>query len=83
MQFPFAHRPWALPVLVALYRSEECNTKHGRRHKTSTMLLRQLTAVMIHWFPRRQFLLAGDGSYGTHELARFAHRYCRHLVSGH
>jgi hypothetical protein len=80
VQFPFAHRPWALPVLVALYSSEECTTQHGRRHKTPTLLLRQLTAVLSHWFPRRQFLLAGDGSYGTHELARFAHRYCRHLT---
>jgi len=42
----------ALPVLVALYRSEKWNTKHGRRHKTPAMLLRQLAAVMIHWFPR-------------------------------
>jgi DDE superfamily endonuclease len=80
VQFPFARRPWALPVLVALYRSEAWNTKHGRRHKTPAMLLRQLAAVLIHWFPQRQFLLAGDGSYGTHELARFAHRYRRHLT---
>src|SRR5882762_2419998 len=41
VQFPFARRPWALPVLVALYRSEKWNTKHGRRHKTPAMLLRQ------------------------------------------
>jgi hypothetical protein len=80
VQFPFAHRPWALPVLVALYRSEQWNTKHGRRHKTPALLLRQLTAVLLHWFPQRQFRLAGDGSYGTHELARFAHRHRRHLT---
>jgi hypothetical protein len=80
VQFPFARRPWALPVLVALYRSEAWNTKHGRRHKTPALLLRQLAAVLLHWCPQRQFLLAGDGSYGTHELARFAHRYRRHLT---
>ncbi len=77
--FPFARRPWALPVLVALYHSEEWNTAHGRRHKTPALLLRQLGAVLIHWFPQRQFRLAGGGSYGTHALARFAHRYGRHL----
>lgn len=80
VQFPFARRPWALPVLVAVYRSEQWNTKHRRRHKTPALLLRQLVAVLLHWFPRRQFRLAGDGSYGTHEVARFAHRYRGHLT---
>ena len=80
VQFPFTRRPWALPVLVALYRSPEWNTKHGQRHKTPAALLRQLVASLIHWFPQRPFRLAGDGSYGTHDLARFAHRYRRHLT---
>jgi hypothetical protein len=78
VQFPFAHRPWALPVLVALYQSETENTLQGRPHKTPATLLRQLTSVLLHWFPQRQFVLVGDGGYGTHEMARFAHRYrCR------
>lgn len=34
VRFPFATRPWALPVLVALYRSPEWDRGHGRRHKT-------------------------------------------------
>src|SRR5207249_4581662 len=48
-------------------------------HKTPAMLLRQVVAVLLHWFAQRQFRLAGDGSYGTHDVARFAHRYRRHL----
>ena len=80
VKFSFATRPWALPVLVALYRSEEWNRKHGRRHKTPATLMRQLLAVLIHWFPQRHFIFSGDGSYGTHELARFAHRHRRHLT---
>src|SRR5205814_2240217 len=32
--FPFTTRRWALPVLVALYRSEEDDCRRGRRHKT-------------------------------------------------
>jgi hypothetical protein len=79
VQFPFAHRPWALPVLVALYQSEAENTLQGRPHKTPATLLRQLTSVLLHWFPQRQFVLVGDGGYGTHEMARFAHRYRRRL----
>ena len=34
VKFPFASRPWALPVLVALYRTPEWDREHGRRHKT-------------------------------------------------
>jgi hypothetical protein len=113
VKFPFASRPWALPVLVALYRNPEKaqakkakakKTKDrtklkakerarrkaqakkaealpsGRRHKTPSELMRQLLAVLIHWFPDRQFVFAGDGGYGTHALAGFAARHRRHLV---
>ncbi len=80
VQFPFASRPWALPVLVALYRTPESDREHGRRHKTPCELMRQLLAALIHWFPTRRFVVAGDGGYGTHALARFAHRHRRHLT---
>jgi hypothetical protein len=110
VKFPFAVRPWALPVLVALYRCADKVQAKGqaktktkrkkakakakakrhprgkalaptakRRHKTPSELMRQLLAVLIHWFPDRQFVFAGDGGYGTHALARFAHRHQRHL----
>jgi hypothetical protein len=108
--FPFAQRPWALPVLVALYRSPEkapkAEAKKARRrkakartkakakerarrragarpalrHKTPSELMRQLLAMLIHWFPDRRFVFAGDGGYGTHALARFAGRHRRHLT---
>ena len=108
--FPFAARPWALPVLVVLYRGADKTQTKGPtkpkpkrkkakdktkvkakqrtrrkaeaatpRHKTPSELMRQLLAVLIHWFPDRQFVFAGDGGYGTHALARFAHRHQRHL----
>src|SRR5262249_21363014 len=59
VRFPFTKRPWALPLLVALYRSEEDNFKAGKRHKTPAHLLRQLCAVLLRWFPHRRFVLAG------------------------
>jgi hypothetical protein len=74
VQFPFAARPWALPVLVALYRSKEDNRRLGRRHKTPARLLRQLVAALRHWFPERVFVLAGDGGYSSHEMAWAAGR---------
>ncbi len=80
VKFPFACRPWALPVLVALYRSPEWNKEHHRRHKTPSELMRQLLAVLLHWFPERKFVFAGDGGYGTHPLATFAHRHPKRLA---
>lgn len=80
VNFPFARRPWALPVLVALYRSKKWNEEHGRRHKTPPEIMRQLLAVMIRWFPDRQCVFAGDGNFNTHELARFARRHRKQLT---
>jgi DDE superfamily endonuclease len=80
VKFPFASRPWALPVLVALYRTPEWDHERRRRHKTPCELMRQLLAVLIHWSPGRRFIFAGDGGYGTHALARFAHRHRRRLT---
>jgi DDE superfamily endonuclease len=83
VRFPFTRRQWALPLLVALYRSEADNHKAGRRHKTPARLLRQLCCVLLRWFRQRQFVLSGDNNYGSHELARFAarRRGRLHLVS--
>lgn len=78
---PFCSRPWALPVLAALYRPKDLNTKEKRRHKTPADLGRQLVAVLIHWFPGRRFILLGDGGgYGSHALARFCRRHRRHVT---
>ena len=80
VKFPFASRPWALPVLCALYRPEELNKAEGRRHKTPTRLAMQLIATLIHWFPARKFIVVGDGGYASHELARFCWRHRQHVT---
>jgi hypothetical protein len=72
VSFPFAARPWALPVLVALYRSPEDNRRRGRRHRAPAELMQLLLRVLLRWFPDRQFVLAADGNYGSHALGRFA-----------
>src|SRR5690348_14227286 len=51
VQLPFARRPWALPVLVALYRSKEDNQKRGRPHRTPAQLQQQLLRLLLRWFP--------------------------------
>lgn len=80
VSFPFAQRPWALPVLVALYRSETWNRQHGRRHKTPVRLMGQLLLVLLRWFPPRHFLIAAAGGYGSHEFAGFAQRHRQQLT---
>lgn len=80
VKFPFASRPWALPVLCALYRTRETNAQEGRRHKTPITLARQLIATLMHWFPERKFILLGDGHYASHGLARFCWRHRKRLT---
>lgn len=77
VKFPWARRPWALPVLVALYRPRKLNEAEGRRHKTAIDLARGLMAVLMRWFPDKRFVFLGDGGYASHEFARFFHRHRR------
>jgi hypothetical protein len=80
VRFPFATRSWALPVLVALYRSEEDDRSQGHRHRTPAQHMIRLLALMLHWFPDRQFIFVGDSAYGTHEVARFVDRHRKRLI---
>ena len=80
VRFPFATRPWALLVLMALYKPEELNKQEGRRHRTPIDLTQGLMAALIRWFPTRTFILPGDGGYASHDLARFTHRHRKHLT---
>lgn len=79
VRFPWADRPWALPVLVDLYRSEEDDRKRGRPHRTPARIMATLLRVMILWFPERRFVFVGDSGYGTHEMARSVQRHRTHL----
>lgn len=38
-----------------------------------------LLAILMHWFPERKFVFAGDSAYGTHPMARFAYRHRKRL----
>jgi Transposase DDE domain len=83
VRFPFAHRPWALPVLVALYRSKQDNRKRRRPHKTPAQLMQVLLRLLLRRFPDRSFCFTGDAGYGSHDMADFARRTRGrlHLVS--
>ncbi len=72
VRLPFTRRPWALPLLVAWYRSPQDNQQAGRRHQTPARLLRQLCCVLLRWFRQWRFVLSADGNYASHDMARFA-----------
>ncbi|AWM38405.1 Transposase DDE domain protein [Gemmata obscuriglobus] len=75
VKFPFATRPWALPILIDLYRSQEDDRKRNRPHRTPARIMCVLVRALLIRFPNRTFVLAGDAGYGTHEVARFAQRH--------
>lgn len=75
VKFPFATRPWALPVLVDLYRTPEVSKAEGVRHRTPAQLACRLLRLMLLRVPGRTFMFVADSSYGTHAVARFCHRH--------
>ena len=78
VQFPFAARRWALPVLCALYRKPDHQTSGG--HKTPCRLTRGLLATLLHGFPQRRWIVLGDAGLASHDLAWFAHRHRARLT---
>lgn len=80
VKLPGTQRPWALPILVALYHSPEQDQRLKRQHKTPCDLMRQLLCVLLRWFPSKKFVFSGDGGYASHHLTRFAQRYASRLT---
>jgi hypothetical protein len=80
VHFPCASRPWALPVLVTLYHSEEGDRGERHRHRTPAQHMVRLLRLMLRWFPNRRFVFVGDSAYGTHEVARFCYRHRNRLA---
>ena len=80
VQFPFATRPWALPILIDLYRSAEGDRARKRRHRTPARIMCGLLRLLLIRFPDRTFVFAGDSGYGTHEVARFCYRHRARLT---
>ena len=74
VHFPFSRRPWALPLMVSLYRPADKATDGvtKRAHKTPADLLAQMLRILIRWSPERTLLATADGDYATHELAELA-----------
>jgi hypothetical protein len=77
---PGASRLWALPLFVVLLHSEKEDLKHGRRHKTPAQRLLQAVVVLRRWFPNREFVLAADGGFASHEFTSGILRLAQHTT---
>jgi hypothetical protein len=51
VKLPFANRPWALPVLIDLYRSAEDDHARKRPHRTPARIMCGLLRVLLIRFP--------------------------------
>ena len=80
VRVPGASRTWALPILIALYRTPDESRKQGLRHKTPPELMQGLLGLWLRWFPERKAVFSGDGGFATHQLSRFASRHSKQLA---
>src|SRR5215207_6483466 len=56
VRLPFTTRPWALPILVDLYRSAEDDRKRRRPHRTPARLMCRLLRLALLCIPGRRFI---------------------------
>lgn len=64
IQFPFCRRPWALPVLLRLYRSRSSCEKKRQRYRKKTELAREMLDVFATWLDdNRRVELVADSAY--------------------
>ena len=80
VRFPFATRPWALPVLIDLYRDADADAARRRPYRTPAQIMCRLLRLLMARLPGRTFVFAGDSGFGTHEVARFCHRHRSRLT---
>jgi hypothetical protein len=73
VRFPFANRPWALPVLVALDQDEQGDRRERHGHRTPARHRIRLLRLMLRWFPDHRFVVVGALASGTREVARFVY----------
>jgi DDE superfamily endonuclease len=75
VKLPGIGRPWALPILCGLCRTEKVARQTGCRRKSPSELSLQFLIRPMRWFPDRRFILLGDSRATSHRLACFAHRH--------
>lgn len=70
IKVPFSRRPWALPILFRLYRTnQECKNKRARYRK-KTELAREMLDVLLGWVADRRVEVAADSAYCNSTVTR-------------
>jgi hypothetical protein len=69
VEVPFSKRPWALPVLLRLYRNKKDCAKRDAQYNKKTELARELIEVFVGWTERR-IELAADSAYCNDTVTR-------------
>lgn len=67
---PFSRRPWALPILLRLYRTKKECKRHRSVYRKKTELAREMVEVMLRWLPDRPVELAADSAYCNRTVLR-------------
>lgn len=64
----WANKIWALPFLTVLAPSERYHESNGKAHKKLSDWARQICYQIHRWFPDRECIILGDGSYSVRAL---------------
>lgn len=67
---PFSPRPFALPLLFRLYRSQKECAAHGGTYRKKTELAREVVERLLAWLPETPFDLLLDSGYATRTVLR-------------
>lgn len=67
---PFSRRPWALPILLRLYRTKKECRRHRSVYRKKTELAKEMLAVVLSWLPQRRIDLAADSAYCNRTVLR-------------
>lgn len=78
---PWSTRPWALPFLTRLARSQQANTAAGRRHRTRLDLTLGMVRLVARWLRHRHWVLLGDGSSACVTLGWTCHQALATLIT--
>ena len=63
VHLPFCKRPWALPILLRLYRSKKRCSQKGWPYTKKTELARQMLDVLATWVADRRVEVVADSAY--------------------
>jgi hypothetical protein len=67
---PFCPRPFALPLLFRLYRTEKACQRNRHVYRTKNQLARQMLEVLLRWVPEGTVRVAMDGAYCNSSVVR-------------